>query len=76
MRRVTLGDASFAKLYRDYGQRWDIEQIPPGTKWIAVLHESGGDYVIMVAAHDVHSLRSRMDHAEREEPEERKSSRP
>jgi hypothetical protein len=38
-------DASLAKLYRDFGERWDVEQIPPGTKWVPVLRESGGDYL-------------------------------
>ncbi len=64
------GEASLARLYREYGERWDIEQIPPGTKWVAVLRESGGDYVRVVAAHDVHALRFRMQEAEQDEPEE------
>ena len=44
--------------------------MPPGIRWIAVLRESGGDYVRMVAAHDVHALRFRMNATERDEPEE------
>jgi hypothetical protein len=68
------GDASLAKLYRDFGERWDIEPAPPGAKWIAVLRESGGDYVRIVAAHDVHALRFRIGQAERDEPEEREST--
>ncbi len=55
------GETSLAKLYRDFGDRWEIEQLPRGTQWIAVLRESGGDYVRMVAAHDVHALRFRAD---------------
>jgi hypothetical protein len=35
---------SLAKLYREFGERWEIEPVPPGAKWIAVLRESGGDY--------------------------------
>jgi hypothetical protein len=62
------GDASLARLFRDFGQRWDIEQIPPGTKWVAVLRESGGDLVVMVAAHEVGTLRFRMSQAEGGEP--------
>lgn len=53
------GDASLTRLYRDSGDRWDIAPITPGTKWIAVLRESGGDYVRMIAAHDVHARGSR-----------------
>jgi hypothetical protein len=64
------GDASLAKLFRDFGQRWEIEPIPPGTKWIAVLREPGGACVVMVAAHDVVTLRFRMNQAERGEPAE------
>lgn len=62
---------SLAKLFREFGDRWDIEQIPRGTQWIAVFRESGGDYVRMVAAHDVHTLRFRMNAVENEAPEER-----
>lgn len=60
------GEASLAKLYRDFGDRWDVEKIPSGTQWVAVLREPGGDYVRMVAAHDLHALRYRMNEAERE----------
>jgi hypothetical protein len=70
------GDASLTKLYREFGDRWDIEQMPPGTKWVAVLRESGGDYVRMVAAHDVHVLRFRMSATERDEPEEHGNGHP
>ena len=65
---------SLAQLYRDFGDRWEIEQIPRGAQWIAVLRESGGDSVVMVAANDVHALRFRMNHAERDEPEERENA--
>ncbi len=68
------GDASLAKLYRDFGAHWEIEPVPPGAKWIAVLRESGGDYVRIVAAHDVHALRFRINEAERDEPQERESN--
>jgi hypothetical protein len=64
------GDASLAKLYRDFGQRWQIAQIPPGAKWIALLREPGGDYAVLVAAHEVGTLRFRMNAAERAEPAE------
>jgi hypothetical protein len=62
---------SLAKLYRDFGNDWEIEPVPPGAKWIAVLRESGGDYVRIVTAHDVDALRLRIGYAQREEPEER-----
>jgi hypothetical protein len=64
------GDASLARLFRDFGQRWEIEPIPAGTKWIAVLREPGSAGVVMAAAHDVGTLRFRMSQAERGEPPE------
>jgi hypothetical protein len=62
---------SLAKLYRDFGNDWEIEPVPPGAKWIAVQRESGGDYVRILTAHDVNALRLRLDAAEHDEPEER-----
>lgn len=65
------GDTSLARLYREFGDRWEIEPIPPGTKWIAVVRESSGDCIRIVAAHEIGTLRFRMSEAEREEPAER-----
>lgn len=65
------GDPSLARLFRDYGDRWDIEHILRGTEWVAVHRESGGDYIRIVAAHDLGALRYKMGQAERDEPEER-----
>ena len=64
---------SFAKMYREFGDRWDIEPIPPGTKWVAVDRESCGDLTRLVFAHEVGALRYRMTEAEKEEPEEPES---
>lgn len=72
MRSVMAGDASLAKVFRDFGDRWDIEKIPRRTEWAAVLRDTGsGDYVRLVTAHDLHALRYRMNEVERDEPEER-----
>jgi len=62
------GDASLARLFRDYGDRWEIEKITRGSEWGAVLRD--GDCIHIVTGHDFHSLRYRMAQAEREEPEE------
>ena len=64
-------EASLARLFRDHGDCWEIEKVPRGTEWVAVQRESGGDYVRVVAGHDLGSLRYRMEEAERDEPEER-----
>jgi hypothetical protein len=71
MRLSTPGDTSLAKLYCDYGERWEIEKVTRGTEWIGVLREATGDYIRIVGAHDLDALRYRMDQIEREEPEER-----
>jgi hypothetical protein len=63
-------EVSLAKLYRDFGDRWDIEQIPAGTKWVAVQRETG-DYIRLAVANGIGTLRFRMTDAERETPEER-----
>jgi len=64
-------DASLAKVFRDYGERWEIEKVKRGTEWIGVLRETSGDYVRIVGGSDLDGLRYQMDLVEREEPEER-----
>jgi hypothetical protein len=64
-------DASLAKLFRDFAQRWEIEKIARGPEWIAIDRDTGGDYIRLIAAHDLHALRYRLAQAEREEPEKR-----
>lgn len=64
-------EPGLAQTFREYGDRWDIEQIPPGTRWIAVDRESCGDLIRLVFAHEVGTLRYRMTQAEKAEPEER-----
>jgi hypothetical protein len=76
-RRPTSGNAgkpadnSLAKVYREFGDRWEIEQIPAGTRWIAVHRESDGDYIRLVLARDIGGLRFNMTAVEKETPEER-----
>lgn len=66
------GDASLAKLYREFGDRWEIEPIPLGARWIAVQRESP-DYIRTVTAHEIGTLRFRLTEVEREVPEEREA---
>jgi hypothetical protein len=61
------GSPSLAALFRDYGERWEIEKITRGSEWVAVLR--GSDYVRIVAAHDLGALRFRIVRAEQEEKE-------
>jgi len=58
-------------MYREFGDRWEIEQIPPGARWIAVYRENGDDYIRLVLAHDIGGLRFNMTAIENETPEER-----
>jgi hypothetical protein len=62
---------SLARLLREFGERWEIERVERSTEWVAVLRETGGDYIRIIGAHDLGALRYRMSEAEREEPEER-----
>ncbi len=65
---------SLAQLYRDFADRWEIEPIPPGSKWIGVLREMEEGHVTIVVGHDVGGLRYNMSGVERaktEEPEHR-----
>jgi len=64
------GDASLARLFREYGQRWEIERIEGGAEWVAVLRDSK-PIILIIGARDLAGLRYRMDEAERGEAEER-----
>ena len=65
---------SLARLFRQYGDRWEIERVERSTEWIGVLRETSGDYICIVGAHDLGALRYKMDEAERDESAERKTS--
>jgi hypothetical protein len=56
------GDASLARLFRDYGDTWEIEKIPRSSEWVAVRRDPR-DYPCIIAAHDLTSLRHRIKEA-------------
>ncbi len=56
------GDASLARLFRDYGDAWEIEKIPRSSEWVAGRRDPG-DYTCILAAHDLTSLRHRIKEA-------------
>ena len=64
-------DASLARLFREFGDRWEIEKVQRGTEWVAVQRETSGDYVRIVAGQDLGALRYWMNEVEKDEPEER-----
>lgn len=67
---------SLAKVLHDYGERWEIERVERSTEWVAVLRETGGDYIRIVGAHDLGGLQYKMDEVERDVPEEREAEPP
>ena len=64
-------EPSLARLFRDFGDRWEIEKVQRGVEWVAVQRESGGDYVRVVSGRDLDALRYWMKEVEKDEPEER-----
>jgi hypothetical protein len=50
---------------RDFGPAWEIERVPPGAAWVAVTRR--GSWVHVIAAHDLDTLRTKIEAAEREE---------
>jgi hypothetical protein len=55
-----------AGLFRDYGHRWEIEQLDPGSAWIAVTRISS--FVQVITAHDLDELRAELKKADAEHP--------
>jgi len=50
---------------RDFGPAWEIERVPPGAAWVAVTRR--GSWVHVIAAHDLDTLRTKIEAAELEE---------
>jgi hypothetical protein len=50
---------------RDFGPAWEIERVPPGAAWVAVTRR--GSWVHVIAAHDLGTLRTKIEAAQREE---------
>lgn len=58
-------EPSLARLFRDHGQRWEIEKIARGNEWVAVRHDDDGTFHIL-SANDLGALRYHIEAAERE----------
>jgi hypothetical protein len=50
---------------RDFGPAWEIERVPPGAAWAAVSRR--GSWVHVIATHDLDTLRTKIEAAQREE---------
>jgi hypothetical protein len=57
---------SLARLFRDHSERWEIEQVPRGTEWVAV-HKDPEGWCRIVASRDLAGLRYYIETAEHEE---------
>lgn len=55
---------SLSALFRDHGEKWEIEQVLPGSRWVACSRS--GAPVQIIAAHDLNALRFRIEAAERD----------
>ena len=62
----SAGSDKLAGLFREYGQRWEIEQLDPGSAWVAVTRI--GSFVQVIAAHDLDELRAELKKADAEDP--------
>jgi hypothetical protein len=63
---VPHGKASLAALFREFGGRWEIEQIQRGCEWVACTRD--GQDLQIVAARDIAGLRYTIEAAERHDP--------
>jgi hypothetical protein len=67
----TLGDrgederTQLRAVMREFGPAWEIERVPPGAAWVAVTRR--GSWVHVIAAHDLDTLRTKIETAELEE---------
>jgi hypothetical protein len=55
-----------AGLFREYGHRWEIEHLDPGSAWVAVTRN--GSFVRVIAAHDLDELGAELKKAATEDP--------
>jgi len=62
----SAGSGKLAGLFREYGHRWEIEHVDPGSAWVAVMRN--GSFLQVIAAHDLDELRAELKKAEAEEP--------
>jgi hypothetical protein len=50
----SAGSGKLAGLFREYCHRWEIEQLDPGSAWVAVTRI--GSFVQVIAARDLDEL--------------------
>jgi hypothetical protein len=62
----SAGSGKLAGLFREFGHRWEIEHLDPGSAWVAVTRI--GSFVQVIAAHDLDALRAELKKADAEDP--------
>lgn len=63
--RVQDEGTQLRAVMRDFGPAWEIERVPPGAAWVAVTRR--GSWVHVIAAHDLDTLRAKIESAQRED---------
>ena len=62
----SAGPGKLAGLFHEYGHRWEIEHLDPGSAWVAVTRK--GTFVQVIAVRDLDDLRAELKKAEAEDP--------
>ena len=60
-------------LLGDYGDRWEIEELDPGSAWVAVIRR--GSFVHVLAAHDLDDLRAKLQKADAEDTQRKEADK-
>ncbi len=63
--------ARLAGLLAEYGDRWEIEELDPGSAWVAVTRR--GSFMHVLAAHDIDDLRAKLQTAAADDAERRET---
>ena len=61
----STGSGKLAGLFREFGHSWEIEQLDPGSAWVAVTRNRS--FVQVISAHDLDELRAELKKADAED---------
>lgn len=65
------GSDKLAGLLGDYGDRWEIEELDPGSAWVAVLRR--GSFVHVLAAYDLDDSRAKLQKSDAEDTQRKEA---
>jgi hypothetical protein len=60
----STGSGKLAGLFREFGHSWEIEQLDPGSAWVAVTRNRS--FVQVISARDLDELRAELKKADAE----------